>query len=86
MGEILQPFLYKNLNYRRMDHAFSGYDVGTSKFKFQRKKALLENEQFELLINNHYFQPNSPLEFHTNLKNEFQEIQELIEVDLHTEK
>ena len=55
ISEILQPFLYENFNYRRMDDAFSGYDVGTSKFNSQHNKTLLENEQFENLIDNHFF-------------------------------
>ncbi len=66
--DILQPFLYEKFNYRNMDNAFSSYDVGPSKFKTQHNKTLLESKQFENLINNQFFQSNSPLEFHTNLK------------------
>ena len=84
--EIFQPFLYENFNYREMDNAYSNYDVGPSKFKNQHNKALLENEQFENLINNQFFQSNSQLEFHTNLKNEFETIKKLIEVELETGK
>ena len=86
LGEILQSFLYKNFNYRRMDNAFTGFDIGTSKFKYQHNKSLLKNEQFENLIDNHFIQSNSQLGFHRNLKNEFEEIKKLIEAELQTEK
>jgi hypothetical protein len=82
--EIFQPFLYENFNYRKMDNVYSNYDVGPSKFKNQHNKALLENEQFENLVNNQFFQSNSQLEFHTNLKNEFVDIKKLIELELQT--
>jgi hypothetical protein len=82
IGEILQPFLYENFNYRRMDNKYSELNIGASKFKSQRNKALLENEQFENLIDNHFLQSNSQLGFHTNLKNEFEEIKKLIETAL----
>jgi hypothetical protein len=84
--EIFQPFLYENFNYRKMDNAYSSYNVGPSKFKNQHNKALLESEHFENLINNQFFQSNSQLEFHTNLKNEFEEVKKLIEAELQTEK
>ena len=83
--QIFQPFLYENFNYRKMDNAFSSYDVGPSKFKNQHNKSLLESEHFENLINNQFFQSNSQLEFHTNLKNEFENIKKLIAMELQTE-
>ena len=39
IGEILQPFLYDNFNYRRMDNKYSGLKVGPSKFKKERNRA-----------------------------------------------
>ncbi len=86
LAEILQPFLYENFNYRRMDNVFSSYNIGPTKFKTQHSKALLENEQFENLIDTHFYQTKSQLIFHTNLKNEFVEIKELIEAELISEK
>ena len=86
LSEFLQSFLYKNFNYRRMDNTFTGFELGTSKFQYQHNKSLLENEQFENLIDNHFIQSNSQLGFHRKLKNEFEEIKKLIEVELQTEK
>ncbi len=82
LSNILLPFLYKNFNFRNMDNAFSNYSAGESKFKTNRNKVLLENEEFENLIDNHYFQSNTQLEFHKNLKDEIEEIKELIEIEL----
>jgi len=82
LSDILLPFLYKNFNFRNMDNTFSNYSTGESKFKTNRNKVLLDNEEFENLIDNHYFQSNAQLEFHTNLKNEIEEIKELIEIEL----
>jgi hypothetical protein len=84
--DIFQPFLYQNFNYRKMDNVYSHYDVGPSKFKNQHNKELLENEQFENLINNQFFQSNSQLEFHTNLRDEFVSIKKLIELELGNKK
>ena len=81
----LQPFLYKNFNYRRMDDAYSGYDIGVSKFTTQHHKALLKNEEFENLIDNYFFGTNSQLKIHQNLKKEFEEIKGLIELELQPE-
>jgi hypothetical protein len=86
LGEILQPFLYENFNYRKMDYAFTGFDIGTSKFNHQHNKKLLNNEQFENLIDNHFIQSNSQLGFHRSLKNELEEIKKLIEIELEIEK
>ncbi len=83
LGEILQPFLYDNFNYRRMDNKYSGLKVGPSKFKTERNRTLLENEKFENLIDNHFYQSNSQFRIHTNLRNEFADIKELIEVELY---
>jgi len=85
-NKYLQPFLYKNFNYRTMDNAFSGYDVGESNFKTQHDKALLENEEFENLIDNRFFASSTQLIKHENLKKEFEEIKKLIEVELNSEK
>jgi hypothetical protein len=82
LSDILNPFLYKNFNFRKMDNSFSIYSVGKSKFKVNRNKLLLENEEFENLIDNHYFQSNSQLKYHTNLRNEIEEIKKLIEREL----
>jgi len=82
LSNILQPFLYKNFNYRKMDNAFSNHNVGKSKFKTNWNELLLENEEFENLIDNHYFQSKAQLEFHTNLRNEIEEIKKLIEIEL----
>ena len=82
LSDILQPFLYKNFNYRTMDNTFSNYKIGTSKFKVDRNRLLLENEEFENLIDNHYFQSNAQMKFHTNLRNEIEEIKKLIEIEL----
>ena len=82
LSDIFLPFLFKNFNFRNMDNAFSNYSTGASKFKNNRNKALLDNEEFENLIGTHYFQSNSQLEFHTNLKNEIEEIKKLIEIEL----
>ena len=82
LSNILMPFLYENFNFRNMDNAFSNYSTGKSKFKTNRHKELLDNEEFENLIGNHYFQSNTQLEFHTNLKDEIEEIKELIEIEL----
>ena len=84
--EILQPFLYKNFNYRRMDNLYSGYDLGVTKFKNQHNELLLENEQFENLIDNYFYQSNAKKLRHTNLKNEYEEIKKLIETELQTKK
>jgi len=84
--EILQPFLYKNFNYRRMDNLYSGYDLGVTKFKNQHNELLLENEQFENLIDNYFYQSNAQKLRHTNLKNEYEEIKKLIETELQTKK
>ena len=84
--EYLQPFLYKNFNYRNMDHTYSGYDTGPSKFNSQHNRALLENEEFENLIDNHFYTKNRQLQFHLNLKKEFEYIKNLIEVELETGK
>ena len=81
----IQPFLYKNFNYRRMDNALSSYEIGPTKFQFQHNKLLLENEQFENLIDNYFFSSNSQMAFHTNLKNEFENIKKMIEVELNSE-
>ena len=59
IGEILQPFLYDNFNYRRMDNKYSGLKVGPSKFKKERNRELLENEKFENLVDNHFCQSNA---------------------------
>jgi hypothetical protein len=82
LSDILLPFLYKNFNFRNMDNAFSNYSTGESKFKTNRNRLLLDNEEFENLIDNHYFQSNSQLKFHINLKKEIEEIKELIEIEL----
>ena len=65
-----------------MDNSFSIYSVGKSKFKVNRNKLLLENEEFENLIDNHYFQSNAQIKFHTNLRNEIEEIKKLIQIEL----
>ena len=65
-----------------MDHTFSGYDIGPSKFKSQHNKALLENEEFENLIDNYFYTKNRQLQFHLNLKKEFEYIKILIEEEL----
>ena len=82
LNDILLPFLYKNFNFRKMDNAFSKYTAGESKFKTNHTKVLLENEEFENLMDNLYFQSNAQLEFHANLRNEIEEIKELIEIEL----
>ena len=82
LSNILMPFLYKNFNFRNMDNVFSNYSTGESKFKTNHNKTLLDSEEFENLMDNHYFQSNSQLEFHKNLKNEIEEIKELIEMEL----
>lgn len=82
LNDILLPFLYKNFNFRKMDNAFSTYTAGESKFKTNHTKVLLENEEFENLMDNLYFQSNAQLEFHANLRNEIEEIKELIEIEL----
>ena len=79
IGEILQPFLYENFNYRKMDNSFSKLNVGPSKFNAQHNMLLLKNEKFENLIDNHFFQSNLQLEFHTNLRNEFAQVKYMIE-------
>lgn len=84
IGEILQPFLYENFNYRKMDNSFSELNVGPSKFNAQHNRALFENEKFENLIDNHFYQSNSQLEFHTNLRNEFAQVKKLIEEEFNT--
>ena len=84
--EYLQPFLYKNFNFRNMDHTYSGYDIGPSKFNSQHNIALLENEEFENLIDNYFYTKNRQLQFHLNLKKEFEHIRNLIEVELDTGK
>jgi hypothetical protein len=86
VGEILQPFLYENFNYRRMDNSFSEFDVGPSKFNAQESKTLLEDKRFENLIDNHFFQSNSQLRFHKNLRNEFAEVKKLIDEEFKTPK
>ena len=86
ISEILQPFLYKNFNYRNMDNTYSKYDIGPSKFNSQHNKKLLNNEQFENLINNHFYQSNAQLKFHINLKNEYKDIKKLIEAELDTKE
>jgi hypothetical protein len=80
--QILQPFLFKNFNFRTMDQRFSGYNLGESKFKSQHNKDLINNEQFENLIDNHFFQSNSQLAFHMDLKHQFENIKKLIEEEL----
>lgn len=85
-NNYLQAFLLKNFNYRRMDDAYSSYDIGESKFTTQHHKALLENEEFENLIDNFFFGTNSQLKIHQNLKKEFEEIKSLIELELQSEK
>ena len=84
--EIFQPFLYENFNYRKMDNIFSNYKVGPSKFDSQHNSQLLVSEKFENLIDNQFFQSNSQLEYHTNLKNEFEDVEKLIEIELETKK
>lgn len=84
--QILQPFLFENFNFRTMDQKFSGYDLGESKFNFSHNKDLINNEQFENLIDNHFFQSNSQLIFHVGLKNQFEEIKKLIEEELPIKK
>jgi len=86
ISEILQTFLYENFNYRKMDNLYSGYDIGSSKFQNQHNKLLLENEQFENLIDNYFYQSNSQKTRHVNLKNEYDEIKKLIEIELKIEK
>ena len=85
-SEILQTFLYKNFNYRRMDNKYSNLNIGPTKFKSDRNKMLLENEEFENLIDNYLFQTNSQLNRHTNLNKEYVEIKKLIETGLQTKK
>ncbi|WP_166435212.1 hypothetical protein [Christiangramia sabulilitoris] len=82
LSNYLQAFLYKNFNYRKMDNAFSKDNIGTSKFNTNWNELLLANEEFENLIDNHYFQSKAQLQFHTNLRNEIAEIKELIEIEL----
>jgi len=82
----VQPFLYKNFNYRKMDNALSAYGIGSTKFQFNHNKLLLDNEEFENLIDNYFYSSNSQMKFHTNLKNEFEEIKKLIEIELKSEK
>lgn len=82
----IQPFLYKNFNYRKMDNTFSTYEIGPTKFQFNHNKSLLENEQFENLIDNYFYSSNSQMKFHSNLKIEFEVIKELIETELNSEK
>lgn len=48
-------FLLQNFNSHRMDNLYSGYETGLSKFKSPENKALLENEQFESIVDNHFF-------------------------------
>ena len=86
LSETLLTFLYKNFNYRKMDNLYAGLKVGTSKFKSQRNKGLLENEEFENIMDNHFYQSNSQLNFHINLKNEFKVIKGLIEAELQIKK
>ena len=66
--DYLQSFLYDNFNYRRMDNKFSGFDLGNTKFNYQHNKELLENEKFENLMDNHYYQSKLQLKYHRNLK------------------
>ena len=86
ISEILQPFLYDKFNYRKMDNLYSGYDLGLTKFQNQHNKSLLENEKFENLIDNYFYQSNAQKTRHTNLKNEYEEIKKLIAIELQTEK
>ena len=86
VAKDVQPFLYKNFNYRKMDNALSSYGIGPTKFQFNHNKLLLDNEEFENLIDNYFYSSNSQMKFHTNLKNEFEEIKKLIEMELKSEK
>ena len=80
--DYLQSFLYDNFNYRRMDNKYSGFDLGNTKFNSQNNKELLENEKFENLMDNHYYQSKLQLKYHRNLKNVFDKIKVLIKSEL----
>lgn len=83
LNEIVQPFLYDHYNYRKMDSKYAGYTLDTSKFNYNHHKILLENEKFENIMDNHFYQLNSQLKFHEILRNEFEEIEKLIKMELH---
>ncbi len=80
--DFLQPFLYDKFNYRKMDNVYSGFNIGPTKFMNDHNKALLENEQFENLIDNHYFQGNLQLQYHQDLLKIFEKIKRLIQAEL----
>jgi hypothetical protein len=84
IDERLQTFLYKNYNYRIMDNTFSEYNMGTSKFRNQHAKSLLNSEEFENLIDNYFFQSNTQKQRYTDLKKEYESIGKLIEKELQT--
>ena len=78
----VQSFLYDNFNYRRMDNKYAGFGLGDTKFDTQHNKVLLENEKFENLMDNHYFQSFLQMKYHKNLQSVFIEVQDLIKAEL----
>ena len=78
-GDVLQIFLFKNFNFRKMDNNYSKLKIGPSKFKSEKNELLLNNQEFENLIDNYFYLANSQLRIHNNLRKEFIEVKNLLE-------
>ncbi|WP_445734603.1 DUF6090 family protein [Mariniflexile sp.] len=78
-ADVLQTFLYKNFNFRKMDNNYSKLNIGPSKFKSEKNELLLNNEEFENLIDNYFYLANSQLRIHNNLRKEFIEVKKLLD-------
>ena len=78
---IFYPFLYKSISYRQMDAVHSDYkeQIGASKFTNHNNLNVLDNLEFENLIDNRYYNSNDQLKVYFELINELEVLNKLIE-------
>jgi hypothetical protein len=81
IDNFLTPFLYKHLNWRTMDLAFSRFndELGISAFPEHNSLESLDYMLFENLMDNIYFNSNSQLADYQELKRYLEHLENLLE-------
>ncbi|MBD0822712.1 DUF6090 family protein [Aestuariibaculum marinum] len=81
LNEYFYPFIYEHISFRQMDfeHTAHGELIGPSKFSSHNNLNVLNILKFESLIDNIFYNSNVQIDNYQRLKNELENLYELIE-------
>lgn len=81
LNQYFYPFIYEHISFRQMDyeHSEQGELIGPSKFSNHNNLSVLNILKFESLIDNIFYNSNVQIDNYYRLKNELENLYELIE-------